>query len=83
MEEIAKSQRKNRVVWTDAQRHTSKLALDVATLDHGMIGHAESVAAYQADGAVQLERIMGHPLPPSAKREFKAPADMTESEYPF
>lgn len=84
MEEIARSQRANRVTWTEEQRLSSKLALDLVMLAPGMIGYEEAQLAYERNGGKHLERLMGHPLPPPAAiTRFKPPAEMEESEYPF
>jgi hypothetical protein len=94
MRDIAYAQRRNGVEWTDRNRQTSKLALDLAVLERGMIGYPEARTAYQHDAAEHMtDATHGNRIESTATElvetwkttlpKAKRPTEMTEDEYPF
>ena len=57
MDGIAAQSRRRGVRWTEQQRRTSALALDLVVLAPGMIGYEEAKAAYELDAAERLALV--------------------------
>jgi len=93
--EIASDQRRRRVEFTPEQKRTARLAMELATLEHGMVGYDEALKAWQDDAAVRLTdpasscRVEMTPEQllalwrANGRKPMKPPAEMTEAEYVF
>jgi hypothetical protein len=93
--EIAERQRRQKIQWTQAQRRTSRLAFELATLERGMVGFEQAKSEYEGDAADYLtdpshefriemtpDELRAH-WAAMAGKPMRKPAEMAEADYPF